>query len=95
MDEVKVLNILNDLIEKDRNAMISILSQTYPTNKLVIEDYDVKLSKKGYIEMGLLTIINKIIESSGKKIIFDYEIDTFTGQMIDKNFKFENESDSF
>jgi|TARA_S200002703_G_scaffold159139_1_gene171589 hypothetical protein len=89
MDEVKVLNILNDLIEKDRNAMISILSQTYPTNKLVIEDYDVKLSKKGYIEMGLLTIINKIIESSGKKIIFDYEIDTFTGQMIDKNFKFE------
>ena len=67
MDEVKVLNILNDLIEKDRNAMISILSQTYPTNKLVIEDYDVKLSKKGYIEMGLLTIINKIIESSGKK----------------------------
>jgi hypothetical protein len=45
--------------------------------------------------MGLLTIINKIIESSGKKIIFDYEIDTFTGQMIDKNFKFENESDSF
>jgi hypothetical protein len=36
MDEVKVLNILNDLIEKDRNAMISILSQTYPTNKLVI-----------------------------------------------------------
>lgn len=89
MDEVKVLNILNDLIEKDRNAMISILSQTYPTNKLVIEDYDVKLSKKGYIEMGLLTIINKIIESSGKKIIFDYEIDTFTGEMIDKNFKFE------
>ena len=89
MDEVEVLNILNDLLEKDRSAIISILSQTYPTNEFVIEDYDVKLSKNGYIELGLLTIINKIIEPSGKKIVLDYEINPQNGKMIDKNFKFE------
>jgi len=88
MDENYVLNILNDLMDKDENAMISLLSHTYPTNKNVIEEYDVKISKNGYIEMGLLTIINKIIEPSGKKIVLDYKIDTFAGEMIHKKFKF-------
>jgi len=70
----KILNILNDVLEKDPTAMMSLLSVTVPTNKKIVESYDIKIHK-GYIEFGLLSLLNKLIEEEGKKISFDYKID--------------------
>jgi len=44
----KILNILNDALEKDPTAMMSLLSATVPTNKKIAESYDIKIHK-GYI----------------------------------------------
>jgi len=70
----KILNILNDALEKDATAMMSLISATVPTNKKIAESYDIKIHK-GYIEFGLLSLLNKLIEEEGKKISFDYKID--------------------
>jgi len=70
----KILNILNDALEKDPAAMMSLLSATVPTNKKIAESYDIKIHK-GYIEFGLLSLVNKLIEEEGKKISFDYKTD--------------------
>ena len=74
MNSEKVLNILNDALEKDPTAMMALISTTVPTNKKIAESYDIKIHK-GYIEFGLLSVLNKLLEPEGKKIALDYEID--------------------
>ena len=72
---IDVLNILNDALEKDPVAMMALISTTVPTNAKIAESYDIKIHK-GYIEFGLLSIINKILEKEDNKIAFDYETDS-------------------
>lgn len=69
-----ILNILNDGLEKDPTAMLALISTTVPTNKKIAESYDIKIHK-GYIEFGLLSILNKIIEDEEKRIVLDYDVD--------------------
>jgi len=75
MNSQKILNILNDLYDKDPVSIIALISLTVPTCKEVLQDYDIKIHK-GYVEIGLLSIINKIIEDEGKKIALSYSIDS-------------------
>ena len=75
MNSQKILNILNDLYLKDPASIMALVSLTVPTCKEVLEDYDIKIHK-GYVEIGLLSIINKIIEDEGKKIALSYSIDS-------------------
>ena len=75
MNSEKILNILNDLHLKDPASIMALVSLTVPTCKEVLEDYDVKIHK-GYVEIGLLSILNKIIEDEGKKIALSYSIDS-------------------
>jgi len=84
-DENQVLNVLNDMLKKDPSAMLALLSMTYPGDAKLIEDYDVKISKKGYLEVGVLTIVNKIIENSGKRVQLEYSIDNIC-QLIPREF---------
>ena len=83
--EQQILDVLNDMLQKDSAAMIAMLSVTYPGNGTLIEDYDVKMSKGGYLEVGILTILNKIIEKSGKRVQLDYSIDNIC-QMVPNKF---------
>jgi hypothetical protein len=75
MNSQKILNILNDLYDKDPVSIMALISLTVPTCKEVLQDYDIKIHK-GYVEIGLLSIINKIIEDEGKKIALSYSIDS-------------------
>ena len=75
MNSQKILNILNDLYLKDPASIMALVSLTVPTCKEVLEDYDVKIHK-GYVEIGLLSILNKIIEDEDKKIALSYSIDS-------------------
>ena len=75
MNSQKILNILNDLYLKDPVSIMALVSLTVPTCKEVLQDYDVKIHK-GYVEIGLLSIINKIIEDEDKKIALSYSIDS-------------------
>ena len=75
MNSEKILNILNDLHLKDPASIMALVSLTVPTCKEVLEDYDVKIHK-GYVEIGLLSILNKIIEDEDKKIALSYSIDS-------------------
>ena len=75
MNSQKILNILNDLYLKDPASIMALISLTVPTCKEVLQDYDIKIHK-GYVEIGLLSIINKIIEDEGKKIALSYSIDS-------------------
>ncbi len=68
MNSQKILNILNDLYLKDPVSIMALVSLTVPTCKEVLQDYDVKIHK-GYVEIGLLSILNKIIEDEDKKIV--------------------------
>ena len=53
----------------------NFISESYINNLIKIaESYDIKIHK-GYIEFGLLSLLNKLIEEEGKKISFDYKID--------------------
>ena len=54
---------------------MALVSLTVPTCKEVLQDYDVKIHK-GYVEIGLLSILNKIIEDEDKKIVLSYSIDS-------------------
>lgn len=74
MDSNETVNILNDILEKDPSAMMALMSVTIPTNKKISEAYDIKIHK-GYIEFGLLSILNKLIEKEGKRIALDYSTD--------------------
>ena len=75
MNSEKILNILNDLYLKDSASIMALVSLTIPTCKEVLRDYDIKIHK-GYVEIGLLSILNKIIEDEGKKIALSYSIDS-------------------
>ena len=75
MNSQKILNILNDLYDKDPVSIMALISLTVPTCKEVLQDYDIKIHK-GYVEIGLLSIINKIIEDEGKKIALSYSLDS-------------------
>ena len=84
MTSEKILNILNDALEKDPVAMMALISTTVPTNAKVASSYDIKIHK-GYMEFGLLSIINKITEEENKKITFDYDVNV-EGEMQPKKF---------
>ena len=75
MSSEKILNILNDVYDKDPAAIMALVSLTVPTCKEILHDYDIKIHK-GYVEIGLPSIINKIIEDEGKKIALSYSIDS-------------------
>ncbi len=75
MNSQKILNILNDLYLKDPASIMALVSLTIPTCKEVLQDYDIKIHK-GYVEIGLLSILNKTIEDEGKKIALSYSIDS-------------------
>ena len=84
MTSDNILNILNDALEKDPVAMMALISTTVPTNSNIASSYDIKIHK-GYMEFGLLSIINKIIEKENKKISFDYDVN-IEGEMRPKKF---------
>ena len=68
VNEKEIEGILNDLLKKDESAMMALLSLTVPTTKEVLEDYDVRFGSRSgdYPQLGIITIINKIIEKSNK-----------------------------
>lgn len=74
MNSEETLNILNDILEKDPSAMMALMSVTVPTNKKISESYDIKIHK-GYVEFGVLSVLNKLIEKEGKRIALDYTTD--------------------
>lgn len=69
INENTVINALNDLTHKDNASILALLSVLHPTNKCVLLDYDVKMQHHDYPTIGIITILNKIIEESGKKIV--------------------------
>lgn len=89
VNEKDIEAILNDLLEKDQSAMIALLSLTVPTTKAVLEDYDVRFGSRSsdYPQLGIITILNKIIESSNKRIKFDYSCDPISMEMNPHKFK--------
>ena len=66
MNSQKILNILNDLYLKDPVSIMALVSLTVPTCKEVLQDYDVKIHK-GYVEIGLLSILIKSLKMKIKK----------------------------
>ena len=84
-----ILDILNDLLKKDQSSMVALLSVAVPTTKEVLEAYDVRFGSRvsDYPQLGLITILNKIIEGSGKKIKFKYDCDPITMEMRPNCFK--------
>jgi len=92
VDEKEIEDILNDLLQKDEAAMIALLSLTVPTTKEVLEDYDVRFGSRSsdYPQLGLITIINKIIEKSNKRIKFNYSCDPISMEMNPNNFELVN-----
>ena len=83
VNEQHIVDILNDLLEKDQSSMIALLSLVVPTTSKVLEDYDVRFGSRAndYPQLGLITILNKIIESSGKRIKFSYNCDPISMEM--------------
>ena len=67
VDEKDIVAILNDLLKKDESAMVALLSLTVPTTHAVLKDYDVRFGSRSsdYPQLGIITIINKIIEKGG------------------------------
>lgn len=88
--EIKTLKVLNDLTQKDNASMVALLSFLHPTNNKVLEDYDVRVEKKGYQTMGILTILNKTIEETGKKIVPKYKAESFSGGFELLGFELED-----
>ena len=84
------LSVERDLLEKDKSGMMALLSLTVPTTKAVLEDYDVRFGSRGgdYPQLGIITILNKIIEGSNKRIKFDYSCDPVSMEMTPHKFKF-------
>ena len=81
--EQHIVDILNDLLEKDESSMVALLSLVVPTTSKVLEDYDVRFGSRSsdYPQLGLITILNKIIEDSGKRIKFKYNCDPISMEM--------------
>ena len=71
-------------MEKDPIAMMALISTTVPTNKKIAESYEIKIHK-GYMEFGLLSILNKFIEEEDKKVVLDYSVNV-EGEMLPKKF---------
>ncbi len=92
VSEKEIEDILNDLLQKDEAAMIALLSLTVPTTKEVLQDYDVRFGSRSsdYPQLGLITIINKIIEKSNKRIKFNYSCDPISMEMTPSNFQLVN-----
>jgi len=92
VNEKDIEDILNDLLKKDESAMMALLSLTVPTTKEVLEDYDVRFGSRSsdYPQLGIITIINKIIEKSNKRIKFNYSCDPISMEMNPSNFKLVN-----
>jgi len=86
----KFVEVLNDLSSKDEKSVISFLCHLHPTNNLVLEDYDVKMRGYKYPTIGILSILNKILEGSGKKIKVEYHIETFSGEFKVRKFELED-----
>lgn len=80
----KIVDLLNDVMEKDPIAMMALISTTVPTNKKIAESYEIKIHK-GYMEFGLLSILNKFIEEEDKKVVLDYSVNV-EGEMLPKKF---------
>ena len=80
----KIIDLLNDVMEKDPTAMMALISTTVPTNKKIAESYEIKIHK-GYMEFGLLSILNKFIEEEDKKVVLDYSVNV-EGEMLPKKF---------
>ena len=89
VNEKDIEGILNDLLKKDESAMIALLSLTVPTTQAVLKDYDVRFGSRSsdYPQLGIITIINKIIEKSNKRIKFDYTCDPISMEMTPLRFK--------
>ena len=89
VSEIEIEDILNDLLQKDEAAMIALLSLTVPTTKEVLQDYDVRFGSRSsdYPQLGLITIINKFIEKSNKRIKFNYSCDPISMEMTPSSFK--------
>tara|TARA_Y100000593_G_scaffold14569_1_gene27742 strand:- start:1802 stop:2089 length:288 start_codon:yes stop_codon:yes gene_type:complete len=89
VNEKDIEGILNDLLKKDESAMIALLSLTVPTTQAVLKDYDVRFGSRSsdYPQLGIITIINKIIEKSNKRIKFDYTCDPISMEMTPLKFK--------
>ena len=89
VDPQQIVNILNDLLKKDESGIIALLSLVVPTKLSVLEDYDVRFGSRSadYTQLGLLTILNKVIESSGQKIEFCYNTNSQTMEMEPQEFK--------
>jgi hypothetical protein len=90
--EQHIVDILNDLLEKDQSSMIALLSLVVPTTAEVLEDYDVRFGSRAsdYPQLGLITILNKIIEDSGKRIKFVYRCDPISMEMEPSCFSLVN-----
>ena len=73
MNSKQIVEMLNDIYAKDSAAMLALISTTIPTNIKILKEYDVKIHK-GYIEFGVLSILNKIIEEEDKQISFSYSV---------------------
>ena len=69
--------------------MMALLSLTVPTTKEVLEDYDVRFGSRSgdYPQLGIITIINKIIEKSNKRIKFSYSCDPISMEMNPNGFE--------
>ena len=89
VNEKDIEDILNDLLRKDESAMMALLSLTIPTTKEVLEDYDVRFGSRSsdYPQLGIITIINKIIEKSNKRIKFNYSCDPISMEMNPNSFE--------
>ncbi len=89
VNEKEIEGILNDLLKKDESAMMALLSLTVPTTKEVLEDYDVRFGSRSgdYPQLGIITIINKIIEKSNKRIKFNYSCDPISMEMNPNRFE--------
>jgi hypothetical protein len=84
----RILSILNEVYQKDPKSIIALVSLTVPTNYDILQSFKVRV-QKGYVEFGILSIINKLIEPEFKKIIFNYSVD-YNGIMLpDENEPFE------
>ena len=89
VNEKEIEEILNDLLKKDESAMMALLSLTVPTTKEVLEDYDVRFGSRSgdYPQLGIITIINIIIEKSNKRIKFSYSCDPISMEMNPNRFE--------
>ena len=89
VNEKDIEDILNDLLRKDESAMMALLSLTIPTTKEVLEDYDVRFGSRSsdYPHLGIITIINKIIVKSNKRIKFNYSCDPISMEMNPNSFE--------